>query len=385
MRNSRFPRPLDLPVFPWDLLTPYRVKAAACEGGAVDLSIGTPVDDCPPPALAGLSQAANSPGYPPVAGSDLLRSAICSWARTRNIRCIDEDSCLPTVGSKELVASLGWQLGLSSADTVLFPDVAYPTYEICARLAGAKGIAVSSDISTWPRDAALVWINSPANPTGWVGSKDWLRQVVSWARQVGAIVASDECYAELTYGVGEAAPSILDEDVCGGTSENLLLVYSVSKESNLAGYRAAFVAGDRDLVSALLSVRKHMGQMMPAMVQQALAGVLLDREHVGKQVARYQWRREVLGAAILRAGLKIEDDCQAGLYLWVYDPADRADSLVRSGQGADWRLLDKLSQIGLIVAPESFYNCRPGNHVRVALCVKDEDIKKAAKRLEQSF
>lgn len=108
MRNTRFPRPLDLPVFPWDLLTPYRVKAAACEGGAVDLSIGTPVDDCPPPALAGLSQAANSPGYPPVAGSDLLRNAICSWARTRNITCIDEDSCLPTVGSKELVASLGW-------------------------------------------------------------------------------------------------------------------------------------------------------------------------------------------------------------------------------------------------------------------------------------
>ncbi len=198
MRNSRFPRTLDLPVFPWDFLTPYRVKATACEGGAVDLSIGTPVDDCPPPALAGLSQAANSPGYPPVAGSDLLRNAICSWARTRNIRCIDEDSCLPTVGSKELVASLGWQLGLSSADTVLFPDVAYPTYDICARLAGAKGIAVSSDISTWPRDAALVWINSPANPTGWVASKDWLRQVVSWARQVGAIVASDECYAELT-------------------------------------------------------------------------------------------------------------------------------------------------------------------------------------------
>ncbi len=381
MKNTDLPRPLNLPVFPWDLLTPYRETAASFPGGAIDLSIGTPIDDCPDIAQSALAAAANSPGYPTVAGSCELRSAIVSWARECGINCITEESCLPTVGSKELVANLGWQLGIGGGDKVLFPEIAYPTYDICARLAGAQGIPVSNDISTWPRDASLVWINTPANPTGWVAPKEWLREVVSWAREVGAVVASDECYRELTYGGSTPAPSLLQEDVCAGSNENLLLVYSVSKESNLAGYRAAFVAGDPDLIASLLAVRKHSGVIMPAPVQEALRRVLLDRSHVVEQVARYARRRKILAAAIENAGLKIAEECEAGLYLWVFDPADTADKQLSPGQGADWRLLEKFARLGLIVAPESFYNSRPGSHVRVALCVTDEEIEKTAKHL----
>ncbi len=382
MKNNDLPRSLGLPVFPWDLLTPYRETAAAYPDGAIDLSIGTPVDDCPQIAQSALQSAANAPGYPVVIGSPQLRSAIVNWARERGITCLREDSCLPTVGSKELVANLGWQLGIGAGDKILFPEIAYPTYDICARLAGAQGIPVINDISTWPCDASLVWINTPANPTGWVASRQWLREVVSWAREVGAVVASDECYSELTYAEGAGpAPSLLQEDVCGGSSENLLLVYSVSKESNLAGYRAAFIAGDPKLISALIAVRKHSGQMMPAPVQAALTRVLLDRSHVGEQVARYARRRKLLAAAVQNAGLKIAKECVAGLYLWVFDPADTADAEALPGTGADWRLLDRFAHLGLIVAPESFYNSRPGVHVRVALCVNDDEIEKSAKRL----
>ncbi|WP_215523082.1 succinyldiaminopimelate transaminase [Varibaculum prostatecancerukia] len=382
MKNTDLPRPLNLPVFPWDLLDPYREKAAAVSGGAVDLSIGTPVDSCPQSAQSALAAAANSPGYPTVIGSPQLRRAIVSWARKRGITCLTEDSCLPTVGSKELVANLGWQLGIGAGDKILFPEIAYPTYDICARLAGAQGIPVSNDISTWPRDAALVWINTPANPTGWVASKHWLREVVSWAREVGAVVASDECYAELTYGGSDPAPSLLQEDVCGDSPENLLLVYSVSKESNLAGYRAAFIAGDPQLIPALVAVRKHSGQMMPAPVQSALTQVLSERSHVGEQVERYARRRKILAAALENAGLKIAKECQAGLYLWVFDPKDPADEQkVSFDSGADWRLLDRFAQVGLVVAPESFYNSSPGSHVRVALCVSDQEINKAANYL----
>lgn len=384
MSNSDLPRSLDLPVFPWDLLTPYRETAAAFPGGAIDLSIGTPIDACPDSAQAALQAGANSPGYPAVVGSIQLRRAIVGWARERGIDCIKEDSCLPTVGSKELIASLGWQLGIGRGDKVLFPEIAYPTYDICARLAGAQGVAVSNDISTWPRDASLVWINTPANPTGWVATKDWLQEVVSWAREVGAVVASDECYSELTYGGEGPAPSLLQEDVCGGSTENLLLVYSVSKESNLAGYRAAFVAGDQALISALLAVRKHCGQIMPSPVQAALTQVLSERSHVKEQVERYGRRRKVLAAALEKAGLKVAEECEAGLYLWVFDPADKADvtgALRAPGSGADWRLLDRMAHLGLIVAPESFYNARPGSHVRMALCVSDNEIQETAKRL----
>lgn len=382
MKNTDLPRPLNLPVFPWDLLDPYRKKAAAVPGGAIDLSIGTPIDDCPDIAQSALQAAANTPGYPAVIGNSQLRQAMVSWASGRGITCLSEDACLPTVGSKELVANLGWQLGIGAGDKVLFPEIAYPTYDISARLAGAQGVPVSNDISTWPRDSALVWINTPANPTGWVASKQWLRDVVSWAREVGAVIASDECYAELTYEGAGPAPSLLQADVCGGSSENLLLVYSVSKESNLAGYRAAFVAGDPQLISALVAVRKHCGQMMPAPVQSALTQVLLERSHVGEQVARYAWRRKVLAAALENAGLNIAKECQAGLYLWVFDPKDQSDKeKMGFDSGADWRLLDRFAQVGMIVAPESFYNSSPGSHVRVALCVSNQEIEKAAKRL----
>lgn len=384
MKNSDLPRSLGLPVFPWDLLTPYRETAAAHPEGAIDLSIGTPIDACPDSAQAALQAGANSPGYPAVAGSPQLRRAIVNWARRRGITCLSEDSCLPTVGSKELIASLGWQLGIGGGDKILFPEVAYPTYDICARLAGAQGIAVSPDISTWPRDAALVWLNTPANPTGWVASKDWLREVVSWAREVGAVVASDECYSELTYRGEGPAPSLLQEDVCGESPDNLLLVYSVSKESNLAGYRAAFVAGDQNLISALLAVRKHCGQITPAPVQNALTQVLSERSQVKEQVERYGRRRRILSAALEHAGFKVAEECEAGLYLWVFDPADNADEAAESvtpGRGADWRLLDRMARLGLIVAPESFYNSRPGSHVRVALCVSDQEIQETAKRL----
>ena len=382
MKNTDLPRPLNLPVFPWDLLTPYRETAASFPSGAIDLSIGTPIDDCPDIAQSALQAAANTPGYPAVIGNSRLRQAMVSWARGRGITCLSEDSCLPTVGSKELVANLGWQLGIGAGEKILFPEIAYPTYDICARLAGAQGIPVSNDISTWPRDSALVWINTPANPTGWVASKQWLRDVVSWAREVGAVVVSDECYSELTYRGAGSAPSLLQEDVCGGSSENLLLVYSVSKESNLAGYRAAFVAGDPQLISALVAVRKHSGQMMPAPVQSALTQVLLERSHVGEQVARYARRRKILAAALENARLNIAKECQAGLYLWVFDPKDPADEQkVSFDSGADWRLLDRFAQVGLVVAPESFYNSSPGSHVRVALCVSDQEIEKAAKHL----
>ncbi|WP_122820442.1 succinyldiaminopimelate transaminase [Varibaculum vaginae] len=384
MKNSEIPRPLRLPVFPWDLLASYRETAAAVSGGVIDLSIGTPIDDCPQIAQAALQSAANSPGYPMVVGSSQLRHAMLTWAVGRGITCLNEDSFLPTVGSKELVANLGWQLGIGAGDKILFPEIAYPTYDICARLAGAQGVPVSNDISTWPRDAKLVWINTPANPTGRVAAKGWLQNVVSWAREVGAVVASDECYGELTYEGAEPAPSLLQEDVCGQSAENLLLVYSVSKESNLAGYRAAFVAGDSQLISALVAVRKHSGQMMPAPVQAALAAVLLDRSHVGKQVARYARRRKILSAALTKAGLTIAKECQAGLYLWVFDRKDRADvEKIEFDSGADWRLLKRFAQVGMIVAPESFYNSCPGSHVRIALCVSDQEIEKAANRLEK--
>ncbi len=246
---------------------------------------------------------------------------------------------LPTIGSKELVAWLPTLLGLGAGDLVVHPERAYPSYDVGARLAGATPVPADGTLQLGPdrTNVKLVWVNSPSNPTGKVLPVEHLAKVVAWARSVGAVVASDECYAELGWDV-EEVPSILDPRVCGGSHEGLLAVYSTSKQSNLAGYRAAFVAGDVALVTQLLEVRKHAGMMMPAPVQAALTAVLGDDAHVAEQRERYRARRVLAMKAFSAAGLRIEESA-AGLYLW----ATRDEPC--------WDTVAWLAERGVLVAP----------------------------------
>lgn len=280
---------------------------------------------------------------------------------------IDPDGVLPTLGSKELVAWLPTLLGLSDGDVVVHPEVAYPTYDVGARIASATPVAADSTTQVGPGRVGLVWVNSPSNPTGRVLPAEHLAKVVAWARERGAVVASDECYAELGWD-GQPVPSILDPDVCGGSHDGLLAVYSLSKQSSMAGYRAAFAAGDPTLVARLLAVRKHAGMIVPWPVQQAMIAALADDEHVAAQKARYGARRRVLWPALERFGLRIEDST-AGLYLWA--SADEPSSVT----------VDRLAKLGVLVAPGSFYGPAGSRHVRVALTATDERIAAAAQRL----
>lgn len=363
-----------LPDFPWDSLAPAKARAATHPGGIADLSVGTPVDPTPAVAQDALRGAADAPGYPQTAGTPALRDAVVSWfARRRGVPGLEPAQVLPTMGSKELVALLPSLLGLGDGDVVLHPEVAYPTYDVGARLAGATPVAVGDDPATWPERAALVWLNSPGNPDGHVLSVERLAEVVAWARQRGAVVASDECYAELPWAAGlDRVPSLLDPRVTGGDHTGLLVLYSLSKQSNLAGYRAAFVAGDRALVGALTAVRKHAGMIVPAPVQAAMTAVLADDAHVAGQRALYGARREVLLGAVRAAGLELDPATAAGLYLWVRHATRPAGS---------WELVDALADRGILVAPGTFYGPAGEGFVRVALTATDERVAVAAERL----
>ena len=169
-------------------------------------------------------------------------------------------------------------LGLGPGDVVVMPPVCYPTYEVGARLAGATVVRADSLTALGPDPRVrLVWVNSPGNPTGRVLPAAHLRKVVDWARERGAVVASDECYLPLGW---DAEPvSVLSPEVCGGSYDGVLAVHSLSKRSNLAGYRAGFVAGDPALVAELLEVRKHAGMIVPAPVQAAMVAALRDEAH----------------------------------------------------------------------------------------------------------
>jgi len=302
---------------------------------------------------------------------------------------VNPDGVLPTVGSKELVAWLPTLLGAGPGDVVAFPALAYPTYDVGARLAGASTRLIStlSDLGEMSAVATpkLLWVNSPSNPTGQVLGIEHLAEVVRWARQHGVVVASDECYAELDWRVDVTAqgsqlptpgsvPSILDPRVCEGSHDGLLAVYSLSKQSNMAGYRAAFVAGDPALVGRLLEIRKHAGMMVAWPVQQAMIAALGDDTHVAQQRARYGIRREQLRSALGSAGYRIEHS-EAGLYLWT-----TAEGSTR-GDG-DWSLVSQMAKLGILVAPGSFYGAAGGRHMRIALSATDERIDSAVRRLE---
>ncbi|GAA4991405.1 succinyldiaminopimelate transaminase [Kineococcus glutinatus] len=363
----------ELPDFPWDSLAPAAARARAHPDGIVDLSVGTPVDPTPEVVAEALRAAADAPGYPQTWGTPALREAVAAWfARRRGVPGLDPDGVLPTIGSKELVAWLPTLLGLGPGDAVAHPRVAYPTYDVGARLAGARPVPVDG-VADLPDDARLVWLNSPSNPTGHVLDVADMAAVVAWARERGAVVASDECYAELGWDEhldaarGGLVPSVLDPRVCGGDHSGLLVVYSTSKQSNLAGYRAAFVAGDPALVADLLQVRKHAGMIVPRPVQAALVAALGDDAHVDAQRERYRARREVLREALGRAGFTVEAS-GAGLYLWCTRGEPAADSV-------SW-----LAERGVLVAPGSFYGAAGARHVRVALTAGDERVAAAARR-----
>ena len=349
---------LTLPDFPWDSLESHRERASAHPEGVIDLSIGSPIDSTPTVATKALEDAAQAPSYPLTAGTPELRSAMAAWwERRRNTGHLDALEVMPSIGSKEMVGLLPTLLGVRSADVVVIPEIAYPTYAMGAHIAGAQVVA-SDAPAEWPVGTKLVWLNSPGNPTGRVRDVAYLREALRVARRLGAVIASDECYGELGWD-GISVPSLLDQEVTQGDRSGAIALYSTSKQSNLAGYRAALVAGDQWLIQELLLARKHLGLIVPAPIQAALTAVLGDDEHVAAQKERYRLRRDLVRSALEAAGFRI-DHSEAGLYLWATRDEDC------------WDTVSWCAERGVLVAPGSFYGEAGRRHVRVALTVSDQ-------------
>jgi succinyldiaminopimelate transaminase len=357
-----------LPAFTWDRIAPLGEKARLHPDGVVDLSIGTPVDPVPSVIRDALAQASDAPGYPATWGTPALRAAAAGWLARALSVSVPPDDVLPVIGTKEFIAWLPAMLGLGPDDVVVYPELAYATYDIGARLAGATAVASDGLLSLGPAPVRLVWVNSPSNPTGRVLPVSHLRKVIGWARERGAVVASDECYVTLGW---DASPvSVLHPSVCGGSFDGLLAVHSLSKRSNLAGYRAGFVTGDPSLVASLLAVRKQAGMMVPAPVQAAMTAALSDDAHAVMQRERYAARRSVLREAFTGAGWSV-DHSEAGLYLWLTHPSHDG-----------WSAAELLAaDCGILVTPGSLYGPSGARHVRVALTVTDERVAAAAARL----
>lgn len=328
--------------------------------------MGTPVDPTPAFIAQALTAGSNAPGYPTARGTAALRVAAADWLQRRfGVQASPEDAILPTIGSKETVAWLPTLLGVERGSTVLIPELAYPTYEVGALLAGAR-VQRADRPPEDPSGISLVWLNSPANPHGAVLTADELTRWVEWGRHWSVPIVVDECYLELGW---TAEPfSVLHPRVVGDSHTGVLAVHSLSKRSNLAGYRAGLIVGDPDLISAVWNMRRHSGLLVPAPVQAAMTAAYGDDVHVDEQRVRYGARRARLAAALLAAGFRI-DHSAAGLYLW----ATRQQSAMTT---VDW-----LAEHGILVAPGTFYGPGGDQHVRVALTATDERVSAAADRL----
>ena len=337
-------------------MAPYGEKAKKYSGGFIDLSQGTPVDPTPTFIQEALTKASNSPSYPLTAGSSQLKDAIRAWA-TLNLGATGEFDVLPVIGSKEFVALLPTFL---QSKTVLYPKIAYPTYLVGALMASAKAIPVEIDAKSWPT-ADLAWINSPSNPTGQVQSDSEILATINWARNNGSVIASDECYLSFS----KEAKSILS--LTGENNEGVLAVHSLSKRSNLAGYRAAFVIGDSKLIDQIRQIRKHAGLIVPLPVQQAMIAALSDNNHAIEQAERYEKRRIKLITALSKAGFSIEFS-KAGLYIWCSKNEDC------------YKTVDWFANLGVLVTPGSFYGSE--KFIRIALTATDESIDLVVERIK---
>lgn len=361
----------ELPDFPWDSLEGAKATATAHPDGIINLSVGTPVDEVAPSIQLALSVNAGEPGYPQTVGTPELRDAIvAALARRFGVPGVERRQVLPVIGTKEAIAWLPLILGVVPGQTVVIPELAYPTYEVGAKIAGADVLRSDSLLRIGPASPAMVFLNSPANPHGKVLGIAHLRKFVEFARERDVIVVSDECYLGLGWNSeGEDAPvSILDPRVCDGDFTNLIAVHSLSKTSNLASYRSGFLVGDTALIAEALAVRKNAGLMMPGPIQAATVAALEDDGQEILQKERYRRRRAVLSAAVEDAGLRI-DDSRGGLYLWATEDRPCRETV------------DRLAALGILVAPGDFYGPTGERHVRIGLTATDEDIEKAAGRL----
>ncbi len=360
------------PPYPYERLDPLRAAAAELPGGAVDLSIGTPFDP-PPAAVVEAMAAADARGYPASIGTPAFRDAVCAWFDGFLGVDVGPDQVAACIGTKELVGGMPQWLRLRTPerDTVLYPAISYPTYEMGAVLAGCRAVPVpcrddwSLDLDAIDAEdaarALCLWVNTPGNPAGGL---DDLGAAAEWGRAHGVPVLSDECYVAFTW---DGPPRTI---LHHGT-EGVVAVHSLSKRSNLAGARVGFYAGDADLVQYLREVRKHQGFMVPAPVQAAAVVALGDEEHVVAQRHRYLERMQALRLA-LHQGLGLDVELPGGaFYLWV--PAPDGDA---------WALTERLARTGgAIVSPGEFYGAAGAGHVRVAAVQPDERIALVVDRL----
>jgi len=355
-------------------------KAAAAARGAqiIDLGAGEPREETPPfirRAVAEAVEAEPVAGYPKAEGLPELRAAIAAWLARRFGADLDPATeIVPTLGSKEAIFGLAQVVGGPGARVA----VTTPGYPVPARgalfagarvtelrLEAANGWLPDLDAVDWD-GVAILWLNSPNNPTAVAAPLAFYERAAALAREHGFVLACDEAYSELWFSGDPPASALQVAD-----RTNVLVFNTLSKRSSMPGYRLGFAAGDPDLVAALKRYRPNVGTAPPAFVQRAAVVAWGDEDHVVETRARYAAKREVLLPALHAAGLEPAGG-DATFFLWLRVPGDG------DAEAFALRLLDDL---GIVVAPGPFFGPGGEGHVRAALVPTLDACRRAAELL----
>jgi succinyldiaminopimelate transaminase len=361
------------------------VAARRAEGlDVIDFGMGDPREPTDPAILQALRDGVRERmGYPASAGLPELREAIAGWVGRRFGVTLDADShVIPTLGSKEAIYSFA-QVVLDPGDgrdTVVVTEPGYPVPGRGAAFAGGRVVELplreehrflpaldEVPVDLWRR-AALVWLNTPNNPTGAVAPLAFLERLAGLAREHGFVLASDEAYTELWF--SEPPPSALQLD----DWTNVVAFNTLSKRSSMTGFRSGFVAGDPELIGALRRFRPNVGTAPQEFVQRASVVAWGDEGHVVRAREAYARKRTLLLRVLERKGLRNAGGA-ATMYLWVAVP---------DGETSEEHA-QRLLGHGIVVTPGPYLGASGEGYVRYALVPTEDDCARAAAILEDAL
>jgi|TARA_B110000438_G_scaffold267328_1_gene282081 LL-diaminopimelate aminotransferase len=351
----------------------------------ISFGIGDPDIPTPKKVLDRLKIATDNPThhkYPESEGLPEFRQAVSNFYKNRFDVDLDFGTeIINLIGAKEGIAHAPLCF-IDPGDKAIVPNPAYPVYEIGTMFAGGETVFIDlleknnflvdfTSIDTkLAKEAKMMWINYPNNPTGAIANLDFFKEAVEFCKEFDIALMHDACYTEVTYD-GYIAPSILQVP---GAMDICIEFHSLSKTANMTGWRVGSAAGNPDLINALMRVKSNIDSGLSQAIQEmGIEAFSLSNDWIKKNNDIYKKRRDKVVATLNEIGLHANAP-KATLYIWTKVPEGYTSASFTE------KLLEEAN---VVVTPGSGYGRAGEGYVRLSLTIPDDQIDEGLKRLSK--
>ena len=351
----------------------------------ISFGIGDPDIPTPKKVLDRLKKATDIPAhhrYPESEGLPEFRKAVADFYKNRFGVDLDfNNEIINLIGAKEGIAHTPLCF-LAPGDKALVPNPAYPVYEIGTMFAGGETVFVDlleennflidfTSIDTkLAKEAKMLWINYPNNPTGAIAHLDFFKEAVVFCKEFDIALMHDACYTEVTYD-DYVAPSLLQVPEAKDIS---IEFHSLSKTANMTGWRVGTAVGSPDMINALMRVKSNIDSGLSQAIQEmGIEALSLSKEWLNANNETYKKRRDKVVATLKEIGLDANAP-KATLYIWTRVP---------NGYTSASFTAKLLEEVNVVVTPGSGYGTAGEGFIRLSLTIPDEQIDEGLKRLSQ--